>query len=63
MFQLGHAFRCNGRELYRKNGTVFYFAYAIGRIAIKIAVVAAEVKGFVRRGATPVATAKPLKRV
>ena len=38
-------------------------AYDIGRITIKIAVVVAEVKGLVRRGATPVATAKPLKRV
>lgn len=61
MLQLGHAFRCNGRELYRKKGKIFDFAYDSGPV-IGNDVVAVEAKGLVRRGATKDATEKATKK-
>jgi hypothetical protein len=58
MLKIGHAFRCNGRELYRKEGKVFDFAYNFAPPVRGIDIVAVEAKGLIRHGATPTATKK-----
>jgi hypothetical protein len=61
MLQLGHGFRCNGRELFRKKGRIFDFAYDGGPLAGSD-VVAVEAKGLLRRGASASVTTKAAQR-